>query len=382
LGTVKPRRARILGAVAAAMLTASIPSLLAETSDTDKRPRVELAILLDTSGSMEGLIEQAKGQLWKVVNEFIHARQNGVIPEVHVALFEYGKSSLPEAEGYLRMIQPLSNDLDRISEELFALKTNGGNEYCGWVIREAVQRLAWSDSPEVYRAIFVAGNEPFTQGPVDHAQWCKAAIAKGIVVNTIYCGDEGVDISSKWREGALLADGKYMTIDHNRAVVHFEAPQDQEIVRLSSELNRTYTPYGALGAESAGRQAVQDANALALAPQGVALNRALTKASVNYQNSGWDLVDAVQAKTVRIEEVKTEDLPEEMRGMTLDERQKHLDDMHRQRAEIQARIQQLNEQRNQFVAAKQREHTTTNTLDSAVISAIREQAAKRNYQFE
>ena len=98
---------------------------------------VQIAVLLDTSGSMQGLIEQAKSQLWKICNEFIKARQNGTAPEVQVALYEYGKSSLSKESGWIRQIQPLTQDLDKISEELFGLRTNGGDEYCGWVIRRA-----------------------------------------------------------------------------------------------------------------------------------------------------------------------------------------------------------------------------------------------------
>src|SRR5213594_295826 len=113
-------------------------------ADASSAPLVQIAILLDTSGSMQGLIEQAKGQLWKIVNEFINAKQNGKQPELEVALFEYGKDTLPASTGYIRLIAPLTNDLDRISEELFKLQTSGGDEYCGWVIKEAVERLAWS----------------------------------------------------------------------------------------------------------------------------------------------------------------------------------------------------------------------------------------------
>src|SRR5690349_20225863 len=103
-----------------------------------KKPLVQIAVLLDTSGSMQGLIEQAKGQLWKIVNEFLKAKQDGQTPEVQVALYEYGKTSLSRDSGWIRQIVPLSTDLDKISEELFALKTNGGDEYCGWVIKDAV----------------------------------------------------------------------------------------------------------------------------------------------------------------------------------------------------------------------------------------------------
>ncbi len=363
---------------------ATTPVLAASASveKASSQPVVEIAILLDTSNSMDGLIEQAKGQLWKIVNEFIKARQNGKAPEVRVALFEYGKSSLPVAQGYIRLIQPLTNDLDRISEELFALKTNGGDEYCGWVIRDAVTRLAWSSSPEVYRAIFIAGNEPFTQGPVNYADSCKAAIGKGIVVNTIHCGPEAEGRNTKWQDGAVLADGKYMVIDQNRAVVHFNAPQDQEIAKLSAELNKTYVAYGRAGAESAARQNAQDANAVALAPAGAVIGRALTKASSNYRNEAWDLVDAVNTGSRKLADIKTEELPTEMQKMSSSERMAFVEAKAKERGQIQTKIQQLNDERNKYIAAQAKAQSATNTLDSVVIGTVREQAIKKNFRFE
>ena len=372
-----------LSAAVAALFahTSALPARSAEAKEVQS-PIVQIALLLDTSNSMDGLIEQAKGQLWKIVNEFIKAKQKGRTPEVQVALFEYGKSSLPAAEGYIRQVQPLTTDLDKISEELFALKTDGGDEYCGWVIREAVARLAWSSSPDVYKALFIAGNEPFTQGNVNYADSCKAAIARGIIVNTIHCGTEAVGINTKWQDGALLADGKYMIIDQNRAVVHFEAPQDKEIAQLGVELNKTYVAFGVAGKESQLRQVAQDANALSLAPSGAAYNRAVAKASSNYRNANWDLVDAMKDANVKLAEVKSEELPAEMQKMNEAERKTYIERKAKERGELQARINALNEQRNLYVAEQMKKTAATNTLDSVVIATVREQAQKRNYRFE
>ena len=135
----------------------------------DERPLVQLAILLDTSNSMDGLIAQAKSQLWQIVNEFIAAKQDGKVPRVQVALYEYGNDGLAADKGHVRQVAPLTDDLDKISESLFALKTNGGSEFCGWVIRDAVRDLAWDQSAKTYKAVFIAGNEEFTQGPVKYA---------------------------------------------------------------------------------------------------------------------------------------------------------------------------------------------------------------------
>lgn len=348
-----------------------------------RKPLVQIAILLDTSGSMEGLIEQAKSQLWKICNEFIKARQDGAAPEVQVALYEYGKSSLSLASGWIRQIQPLTTDLDKISEELFALRTNGGDEYCGWVIKCAVDELAWSPAADVYKAIFIAGNEPFTQGKVNYAEACKAAITRGIIVNTIHCGPETEGVNTKWKHGADLADGKYLVIDQNRAVVSIEAPQDKEIAKLGVELTKTYLAYGVAGKVSASRQVAQDANVAALAPaSGAAVQRSVAKASANYQNSAWDLVDAAKDKNFEISKLKSEELPAAMQKMDAGERKAHIERNTQERAELQARIKQLNGEREQYVAQRLKEVTGTNTLDAVVISAVREQSAKRNFKFE
>lgn len=372
----------VSAAVAALILNPSVMPARAAKAREVKQPIIQIALLLDTSNSMDGLIDQARGQLWKVVNEFSHAKQNGRHPEVWVALSEYGNNGLDGRAGWIRQVLPLTTDLDKVSEELFKLKTNGGEEYCGWAIRDAVAKLDWSHSPDVYRAVFIAGNEPFTQGPVSYAESCQAAITKGIVVNTIHCGNEADGIRGKWQEGAQLADGRYMVIDQNRAVVHFEAPQDREISRLGVELNKTYLAYGAAGRLSAERQSAQDANALALAPSGAAYNRALTKASTQYRNETWDLVDALKSDSKKLAELKKEELPAEMQKMNEGERKAYVDTKAKERMELQTRIQALNAERNKYVAARMKQQAATNTLDTVMITTVREQAARRNYRFE
>lgn len=299
-----------------------------------------------------------------------------------VALYEYGKSSLAQKDGYIRQIVPFTTDLDKVSEELFALKTNGGDEYCGWVIREATQDLKWSNSPDDLKVIFIAGNEPFTQGSVDYREACRVAISKAIVVNTIHCGRESVGLSGHWKDGAALADGRFLNIDHNRSIVHVEAPQDREIAELSTRLNGTYIAFGRAGQMAEERQSVQDKNAASASTEAL-LQRAVTKASRNYRNESWDLVDALKNSTIKLEEVKDEDLPEALRDMSVEERKAHVEAKAKERTEIQQQIQQLNGQRQAYVAAEaKRLQGKTDTLGSAITKAVHEQAEKRNFTFE
>ncbi|UCF17450.1 MAG: VWA domain-containing protein [Phycisphaerales bacterium] len=348
----------------------------------NEKPLVQMAILLDTSSSMSGLINQARAELWAIVNEFIFAKRNGKEPELQVALYEYGKSSLPGSEGYIRMIVPLTTDLDRISEELFALKTNGGQEYCGWVIQDATQELEWTGSPDDLKVIFIAGNEPFTQGKVDYRQACKAAVAKGIIVNTIHCGSERAGIDGKWKDGAMLADGQSLNIDQSRQAVHVAAPQDKEILELGAMLNDTYVAYGRAGNVALKRQSAQDRNA-SNASKGAARGRAVAKSSPHYRNESWDLVDALRTKKVKLEDVEKEDLPEQLREMSEEERRTYVEGKAKRRREIQQRIQELEKQRKKYVAEEmKKQHRKGNTLGSVMLEAIRYQARKKNYTFE
>jgi len=367
----------------AAVLMGMVLPAGAQTAEKEApKPLVQVALLLDTSNSMDGLIEQAKAQLWKVVNEFAMAKRDGARAQLQVALYEYGNDNLAAEGGYIRMVLPLTTDLDKVSEELFALKTRGGQEYCGQVIAVATKDLAWSSAASDLKAIFIAGNEPFTQGGVDYHGASKEAISKGITVSTIFCGpfDEGV--KTGWKNGAVLADGDYMNIDQNRAIVSIPAPQDDEIARLGEQLNKTYIPYGAAGKAGHERQAEQDRNAASLAPAGASVQRAVSKSSFQYTNASWDFVDAVEQGTVKVEEVKAEELPEQMQKMTVEERKAYTQAKADERKALQEKIKGLNEERKKFVAEemKKRADSGENTLDAAIIRALARQAEKKSFE--
>ncbi len=265
---------------------------------------------------MDGLIEQTKTQLWKIVNEMARSKRESIAISLYVALYEYGNDGLSSDEGYIRLITPLTNDLDKISEELFKLKTNGGSEYCGTVISEAIKDLKWTKSTNEYKVIFIAGNEPFNQGDKDYKEACKSAISKGIIVNTIYCGNYEEGVQSFWKDGAELADGKYINIDSDQEIVHIETPFDNELVELGQKLNETYIAYGYEGDALKQRQEEQDANASNLSPS-VMVERSITKGSGQYKNESWDLVDAKEKGSVDVANIPKDKLPKEMQNMTV-----------------------------------------------------------------
>jgi len=346
---------------------------------------VQVAILLDTSNSMDGLIDQAKSQLWKMVGELALARdKSGNIPDIEIALYEYGNDGLPAEGGYIRMVSELTTDLDLISEKLFGLKTYGGSEFCGQVISKSADDLNWTTNNDVLKVIFIAGNEEYTQGPVHYKDACKKAASKGIIINTIFCGPMEEGINTQWKDGADCADGRYMNIDQNQTVAHIDAPQDAEINRLNQQLNDTYIGYGSSGKMRKEMQMEQDRNASQYGSANAA-QRAATKASYNYKNSSWDLVDAVDEKSVELEKMDKEDLPEEMQHLKPEDRKLYLEKKAADRREIQSQISRLNAERLAYIAEEQRkmaEASPTNTLDAAIINTIRTQAESKGYLFE
>ena len=354
----------------------------AKTADPATRPQIQVALLLDTSNSMDGLIDQAKRQLWHFVGDFAAARRAGLRPELRVALYEYGKSSLPQGENYLRMIVPFTGDLDRVSEALFALTTNGGDEYCGAVIKAAVGGLDWSSRPGDLKVIFIAGNEPFTQGDVDYREADAAAKARGIVVNTIFCGGREEGVSTNWQDGAARAGGFFMNIDQNRQVAQVTAPQDAEILDLNGKLNTTYVPVGVRGREGKARQEAQD-HAASGAGAPVAAARVAAKASGLYEQGEWDAVDGVQAGRLDLGKLKDDELPQEMRGMTVEQRKAYVETQAKKRAELQARIRKLQAEREKFLAeAEKKAAGAPDTLDQALSKSLRTQAEAAGYSFE
>ncbi|MCB0705708.1 MAG: VWA domain-containing protein [Saprospiraceae bacterium] len=349
---------------------------------TVEKPTIQIALLLDTSNSMDGLIDQAKSQLWKMVNELATTKKKGVAPYIEIALYEYGNSGLAQSDNYIRQVSELSSDLDLVSERLFGLSTNGGDEYCGAVIEDATLKLKWSPATDDLKLIFIAGNEPFTQGPVDFRKACKDAISDGIQINTIFCGDYNEGINTSWKEGADLADGEYLNIDQSQEVVHVATPFDQDILELNQKLNETYIGYGREGESRKEMQMTQDANAAEYGAANAA-SRASYKAKDSYRNSSWDLVDAMEDDAEILEEIEVEELPAEMQEMSGEERVAFVEEKSKERSAIQEQILSLEKEAEAFRKEAMEEMAgEPNTLDKVMLSAVREQAEAKEFKAE
>ncbi len=240
--------------------------------------------------------------------------------------------------------------------------------------------LKWHSSNNALKLIFIAGNEPFTQGPVNYAVSCNAAARSGVTVNTIFCGDLRTGVTGKWKDGADLTNGQYMGINHDRQTTYIKTPYDEEIVRLGQELNKTYIVYGRKGTTAAARQSKQDTNAAGAGKES-AVQRSLTKASRLYRNEGWDLVDAEKKGRIKITEMKAKELPAPMQKMTAPERKAYLKKTADRRNTLQKRINTLNKKRTAYLTVQRKKSASDQTLDTAMMKALKKQALIKNYQF-
>ncbi len=340
--------------------------------------KIKIALLLDTSNSMDGLIHQAKSQLWELVNNLADAECEGMKPTIEIALYEYGNDRLSENSGYIRQVRSMTTDLDQLSEDLFGLSTDGGSEHCGQVIYTSLNDLSWSEGTNDLQVIFIAGNEPFTQGPISYKKACALAKQNNVVVNTIFCGNFHEGANTSWQSGALLTGGEYMSIDQNSKTVFIPSPYDDRIASLNQQLNDTYVYYGQKGAAYKEKQELQDANAQGYGLQNM-VKRTVSKSKHIYKNSKWDLVDAVKENEVDMESISESDLNEEMKDMSTEERKAYIKEKSEKRTAIQKEISSLDKKRREYV--RQEQQGDVAQLDQAMLEAIRKQAKRKNILF-
>ena len=344
------------------------------------QPRIQIALLLDTSSSMDGLISQAKSQLWTLVNELAEGKKNGQEPLIELALYEYGNSNISVSKGYIRQVLSLSNDLDNVSEKLFALSTNGGQEYAGQVIMTSLEELEWSKNKDDMKLIIIAGNEPFTQGSVSYEDACARAKKGGVIIDTIHCGDTQEGIDGKWQAGADCSGGIYMTINQDEKHVHIPSPYDDDILKLNKKLNKTYMGYGTKGFARKERQVMQDSNAASVS-SGIALKRVKSKASAAYSNESWDIVDAYKKDQDKILEMDDAELPEELKGKNAEERKVYIEAKKGEREDIQKQIAGLSKKQKTYVDEKRKDMAKSQTLDNIMVTAVRKQAGENGFKY-
>jgi len=364
-------------------VVAAVPSLAPAADQSDKAnpvaekgQPVDVVLCLDTSNSMDGLISSAKTKLWAVVNDLIKVKPT---PDLRVGLYSYGNDNYDASKGWVRKEVDLTVDLDKVSEKLFALTTKGGTELVARVTRDALDEMKWSNDKNALKLIFVCGNEPASQDKqVTLKEVGEKATGMGVVVNTIFAGNENDNQAADWKQFAVMCGGRFASINQN-GVVAIATPLDKEIAELSGKLNTTYVGYGALAKDRAANQAAQDTNALNVNP-GAAQSRAQSKASGLYRNSDWDLIDLMEGDPkFDLGKIPEDQLCDEMKKMKPDERLAYLKKKSEERKAVQKQIVDLGQKREVFIRdeMKKQAQNSGKALDDALRETLREQAKQK-----
>ncbi|OQP50487.1 hypothetical protein A4H97_01195 [Niastella yeongjuensis] len=349
--------------------------------DPSRQKKVQIAVLLDVSNSMDGLIGQAKAQLWNMVSVLGKATCNDVAPTVEIALYEYGRPTNDARSGYVKQINYFTRDLDEVSRNLFRLTTNGGDEYCGHVIYTSLTSLEWDANPDNYKVIFIAGNEDFLQGDISYTQACSEAKKKGVIINTIYCGDRNQGIREHWNLGSECGTGSFTNINQNAQMIDIPTPYDTVLFQLNIQLNGTYIGYGRAGQANMSKQEEVDKLNYGMNKAAAAKRVAVKGQKQLYNNSNWDLVDASQDDAAIVEKVDMNTLPDNLKNKSRTELKQIVTTKSKERADIQKQISAVSVKREAYInteKARRANGGNEQTLETEIEKIIRAQAKKYN----
>lgn len=390
-------RRHFLGASAGALIGLATPAWAAddkpakadEAKPVDKKkekgPAVEVVFCLDTTGSMRELIDGAKAKIWAMSNQIAGGKP---APQLKIGLVAYRD----KGEEYVTKVFDLSEDLDAIHGHLKTFVAAGGGdepESVNQALDDAVNKIKWSTDNKTLRIIFLVGDAPPHMDYADDVKYpetCVVACKKGIIINTIQCGNSA-SCAKAWRDICAKAEGSYVQIAQNGGVVAVATPFDKDLANLNGELSKTTVVYGDRQQRERDLARKEDAVKASAAPApaaaGALADRAgfLAKSKGEGRVAAYDLLDNIKDGKVKLEELKKEQLPKEMQDLSPEKRKEYLDDLAKKRADLNKQIIELDKKRNDFIKDKLAKDKTTNGFDSQVLEILRKQAKKHNIDY-
>ncbi len=349
------------------------------------RPKIEVVFVLDTTSSMSGMIEAAKEKIWSIASTMASAQP---APEIKIGLVAFRD----RGDRYVTQVIDLSEDLDSMYATLMDFRAEGGGdgpESVNQALHEAVQTISWSQDPDSYQVIFLVGDAPphmDYQDDVKYPVTLAAARMKGIVVNTIQCGDNPAT-RRQWTQIAQLSQGRYFNVAQSGDAVAISTPYDLELAKLSEALDDTRLYYGTEEEKVAqDRKLAATAKLHAEASVESRARRASYNTSVagtaNFIGNG-ELIDDIIGGRVDLSEIDADALPASMRSLSAPEQQALIADVAVKRDALQRQIKDLAKERESYIAEKVEEAGgAEDSLDYKIFSAVRDQAGKKGLVYE
>lgn len=343
--------------------------------------RIDVVFVLDTTGSMSGLLEGAKAKIWSIANQIATAEPR---PKVRMGIVAYRDVG----DEYVTKVSALSDDLDAVYADLMKLSAGGGGdtpESVNQALHEAVTKFDWQPTAEQYlKLIYLVGDcPPHMDYPQDikYPDSCKLAAERAITINTVQCGGHS-ETTPVWQQIARSAEGEFLQIEQSGGMVAVATPYDADIAALGTRMEGTVIGYGSHEAQT--RQAAKIDMAVALSAAPAAPEAKADRAAYKATAAGMvalcgesDLIQACLEGRTSVAELKDEELPEKLRDMTVPEREAFVKEQAATRATCQAEINELNEKRQAFIKEQVAQAGGKDSFDSRVLQCLRVQAARR-----
>lgn len=358
-------------ALTALLLSAGLSAVYA-------KPTVEVVFVLDTTGSMGGLIEGAKRKIWSIATAIVDSNPNADIRMGLVAYRDIG-------DDYVTRTFDLTVDIQDLYANLLELKARGGGDWPESVneaLDVAVNKLHWTPNDGVRRIVFLVGDAP---PHMDYAQDTKYPVTlatakqKDIIVNAVLAGS-AQDTARVWRDIAQNGNGRFIQIPQDGGqVVMIETPYDDDIIILQKEINSTVIPYGPPALQKRTQDKARQLSQVAAAAPAQASEMASylnkrAKVSSEAVTGDGDLVSDVTAGRQKLTALKDDELPANLRELKLEQRMEELNKQMKQRKELNEKLAALVTKRDKFIAERRdRTPLKESSFDRVVEEALKAQ---------
>ena len=343
------------------------------------KPQIEVCFVLDTTGSMGGLIKGAKMKIWSIANEMATAKPT---PDIKFGLIGYRD----RREAYVTKVYDLTDDIDAIYDHLQKFQAQGGGdtpESVNQALNEAVTKMSWSKSRDVLKIIFVVGDAPphmDYKEDVKYADSCVLAMKKDLIINTIQCGSMA-QTTPVWQDIARKSEGQFVQIGQTGNMVAIATPFDKDIAKLNRDLGGTVIAYGSARYRSGVAKKLATAES---APAPASADRlALLSKSGKVVTGKGDLLKDLDDESVELEDVKEEELPDELKKVAPAKRKEYIAGKSRERKAIQEKLGKLLKQRDDFLKAEMKKRSgKRDAFDAQVATMIRKQAKRKGISYD
>ena len=349
-----------------------------------QNPKIDVVFVLDTTGSMSGLIQTAKEKIWSIATTMASAQPT---PEIRIGLVAYRD----RGDQYVTKLVDLSSDLDSVYATLMEFEAGGGGdtpESVNQALNDAIHKMSWSEGEQAYQVVFLVGDAPphMDYNEIRYPEIVASAIEKGIVINTIQCGEMSTTIAP-WTQIASLGQGNFFQVEQAGGAVAYTSPYDDEIAALSAKLDDTRLYYGSEEEKERMVRKVAATDKLELhASVATRARRGVFNAAVGGRANllgDNELVDAVTSGVVDLNELDGAEMPEALKPMAPAEQRAYVARLAGEREDLKRQIQDLSADRDGYLAKKVDEAGgMKDSLDQKLYEAVKEQTGKVGLEYE